>query len=318
MDALDRHRRRASPRALAKRELSSVELTRALLDAHRRARRAAQRVHHRRRAKARSRRRARPTRRSRAATRGPLTGIPIAHKDVLMTAGLRTTCGSRMLANFVAPYDAHVVERLARRRHRARRQDQHGRVRDGLVERDVVLRPGAQSVEPRLRARRQLGRLGGRGRRAPRARRAPAPTPAARSASPRRCPGICGLKPTYGVCSRYGLVAFASSLDTPGVVRAHGARTARCCSTRWPGTTRATRRRSTGRARTTRALARARGAKPLAGLRIGCRREYFGDGVDADVAAAIERSARRSSASSARRRSTSRCPTSSSRCRSTT
>src|SRR5206468_4577700 len=46
---------------------------------------------------------------------GPLTGIPLAHKDVLMTAGLKTTCGSRMLANFIAPYDAFVVERLDRK-----------------------------------------------------------------------------------------------------------------------------------------------------------------------------------------------------------
>ena len=75
-----------------------------------------------------------------------------------------------MLANFVAPYDAHVVERLDARRHRAARQDQHGRVRDGLVERELVLRPGAQSLGPDARARRLLGRLGGGRRRAPGAR----------------------------------------------------------------------------------------------------------------------------------------------------
>jgi aspartyl-tRNA(Asn)/glutamyl-tRNA(Gln) amidotransferase subunit A len=62
---------------------------------------------------------------------GPLTGVPIAHKDIFCTLGVRTTCGSRMLDNFVSPYDATVV---TKRGHRDARQDEHGRVRDGLFE----------------------------------------------------------------------------------------------------------------------------------------------------------------------------------------
>ena len=83
--------------------------------------------------------------------------------------GAATTCGSRMLDRF-----RRAVRRLRGRApgrggHGARRQDQHGRVRDGLVERDLPLRPGEKSVEPRVRARRQLRRLGGSRRGAPRA-----------------------------------------------------------------------------------------------------------------------------------------------------
>ena len=153
---------------------------------------------------------------------GPLTGVPIAHKDIFCTDGIRTTCGSKMLDNFVAPYDATVVARLARRRHGAARQDQHGRVRDGLVERDQLLRPGAESVGPShaCRAAPPVAppRRSRRASRRPRA----APTPAARSASPPRSTDLTGLKPTYGRVSRYGMIAFASSLDQAGVLDALG------------------------------------------------------------------------------------------------
>jgi len=57
---------------------------------------------------------------------GPLAGVPLAHKDLLMTAGLRTTCGSRMLDRFVAPYDAHVVDGLKRAGTVLVGKDQHG------------------------------------------------------------------------------------------------------------------------------------------------------------------------------------------------
>jgi aspartyl-tRNA(Asn)/glutamyl-tRNA(Gln) amidotransferase subunit A len=98
---------------------------------------------------------------------------------------------------------------------------------------------------------------------------------------------VCGLKPTYGVCSRYGLVAFASSLDTPGVF----ARTAEDCAMLLSAMAGHDPRDSTSLSRSredySRMLAEARGAKPLAGLRIGLPHEYFGEGTDADVMRAI-------------------------------
>ena len=100
--------------------------------------------------------------------------------------------------------------------------------------------------------------------------------------------GICGLKPTYGVCSRYGLVAFASSLDTPGAF----ARTAEDCALLLNAMAGHDARDSTSLDRPredyTRELRASSPAKPLAGLRIGLPREYFGDGIDADVAAAVD------------------------------
>ena len=95
--------------------------------------------------------------------------------------------------------------------------------------------------------------------------------------------GICGLKPTYGVCSRYGLIAFASSLDTPGMF----ARTAEDCALMLNAMAGHDPRDSTSLDRPREDYTRDL-AQPLAGLRIGMPAEYFGDGIDADVAAAIE------------------------------
>ena len=172
--------------ALRAKKVSSVELTRALLARHREARRSrAQRLRHdrrRRRARASAGRRRGALEGRRGAARGrPDRAQGRDHdrgaSDDLRLAHARELHGALRRARRHGP---------AQRRHRPRRQDQHGRVRDGLVERDVVLRTGAQPVEPASTCR--AAARAGRRQRSPRAscRPPPAPTPAARSASPRR------------------------------------------------------------------------------------------------------------------------------------
>ena len=226
-------------------------------------------------------------RRIAAGNGGPLTGIPVAHKDVLMTAGVKTTCGSRMLANFVAPYSAFVVERLA----------DAGMVLVGKTNMDEfamgssnensyfgpVRNPWNTDCVP--------GGSSGGSAAAVAARIVPAATGTDTGGSirqPAALSGVCGLKPTYGLCSRYGLVAFASSLDHPGPF----GQTAADCALMLNAMAGHDARDSTSVAREpedyTRVLSEARGAKPLSGVKIGLPREYFGDGIDAEVASAVD------------------------------
>jgi aspartyl-tRNA(Asn)/glutamyl-tRNA(Gln) amidotransferase subunit A len=218
---------------------------------------------------------------------GPLTGVPIAHKDVLMTAGLKTTCGSRMLANFVAPYDAFVVERLKNA----------GTVLVGKTGMDEFAMGSSSEtcyfgcVRNPWNVEYVPGGSSGGSAAAVAARLVPGATGTDTGGSirqPAAMTGVCGLKPTYGVCSRYGLVAFASSLDHPGPF----GRTALDCALLLNAMAGHDARDSTSvdrpREDYTRLLNASRGVKPLAGLRIGVPKEYFGDGIDREVAAAID------------------------------
>ncbi len=221
----------------------------------------------------------------------PLTGIPVAHKDVLMTAGWTTTCGSRMLEHFVAPYSAFVVERLA----------EAGMVLVGKTNMDEFAM-GSSSESSYFGPVRSPwnvdyvpGGSSGGSAAAVAARLVPAATGTDTGGSirqPAALSGVCGLKPTYGVCSRYGLVAFASSLDTPGPL----ARTAEDCALLLNFMAGLDPRDSTSLDRPredyTRLLAAPAGAKPLAGLRVGMPREYFGAGVETDVAQAVQAAVR--------------------------
>ena len=212
----------------------------------------------------------------------PLAGVPIAHKDVLMTAGLRTTCGSKMLANFTAPYDAHVVTGLKNA----------GTVLVGKTNMDEFAMGSSSEtswfgpVRNPWNTEYVPGGSSGGSAVSVAARLVPAATGTDTGGSirqPASLSGICGLKPTYGVCSRYGLIAFASSLDTPGMF----ARTAEDCGLLLNAMAGHDARDSTSLDRPREDYTRDL-AQPLAGLRIGMPKEYFGDGIDADVASAIE------------------------------
>ena len=213
---------------------------------------------------------------------GPLLGVPMAHKDIFCTEGWRTTCGSKMLANFVSPYDAHVVTRLREAGMPVLGKLNMDEFAMGSSNETSHFGPVRNPWDPG----RVPGGSSGGSAAAVAARLTPAATGTDTGGSIRQPAALCGLsglKPTYGVCSRYGMIAFASSLDQAGPM----APSAEDCA--WMLTAMAgfDPRDSTSLERPSEDYAKDLD-KPLAGLRIGLPKEFFGAGMDADVRAAVE------------------------------
>ncbi|MFY7973711.1 MAG: Asp-tRNA(Asn)/Glu-tRNA(Gln) amidotransferase subunit GatA [Rubrivivax sp.] len=221
---------------------------------------------------------------------GPLLGVPIAHKDIFVTRDWPTTAGSKMLAGYRSPFDATVVERLAAA----------GTVTLGKLNCDEFAMGSSNEHSAFFPARnpwdlsRIPGGSSGGSAVAVAARLAPAATGTDTGGSIRQpaafC-GITGIKPTYGVCSRYGMVAFASSLDQAGVM----ARSAEDCALLLGAMSGFDERDATSAERPpqdyrAQMLAPRDGAsasRPLAGLRIGLPAEFFPPALAADVNGAL-------------------------------
>ncbi|WP_211471301.1 Asp-tRNA(Asn)/Glu-tRNA(Gln) amidotransferase subunit GatA [Collimonas humicola] len=211
----------------------------------------------------------------------PLTGVPVAHKDIFVTRGWRATAGSKMLENYTSPFDATVVEHF----------NSAGMVNLGKLNCDefamgssnensyfgAVKNPWDKTAIP--------GGSSGGSAAAVAARLTPAATATDTGGSIRQPASLCGvtgIKPTYGSVSRFGMIAFASSLDQAGPI----AQTAEDCALLLNAMTGFDPRDSTSLERPKEDFSRDL-EKDLKGLRIGIPREYFSSGLAPDVEQAV-------------------------------
>ncbi len=225
---------------------------------------------------------ARADERLRAGHAGPLTGIPIAHKDIFCTRGERTSCGSRMLADFISPYDATVVERLRAAGAVTLGKTNMDEFAMGSSNETSFFGPVRNPWDP---ARVPGGSSGGSAA-AVAARLVPAATGTDTGGSIRQPAALCGvtgIKPTYGRVSRYGMIAFASSLDQGGVL-AINAEDAALMLAAMAGFDE---RDSTSVELPVPQLS-ATLEQPLRGVKIGLLKEFFDTGLDAGIEQCIQ------------------------------
>ncbi len=211
-----------------------------------------------------------------------LTGIPLAQKDIFCTNGIKTTCGSKMLDNFIAPYDATVIHHF----------NQAGAVMLGKTNMDEFAMGSSNetsfygSVKNPWDTTTVPGGSSGGSAAAVAARLAPAATGTDTGGSIRQPAALCGLtglKPTYGRISRYGMIAFASSLDQAGTFT----QTAEDSALMLNVMSGFDEKDSTSVDKDVPDYT-ANLSQPLNGLKIGLPKEYFGEGLNADVAKVVE------------------------------
>jgi aspartyl-tRNA(Asn)/glutamyl-tRNA(Gln) amidotransferase subunit A len=211
-----------------------------------------------------------------------LTGIPIAHKDIFCTDGVKTSCGSKMLDNFIAPYNATVIEKF----------NQSGTVMLGKTNLDEFAMGSSNensfygSVGNPWDISRVPGGSSGGSAAAVAARLAPGATGTDTGGSIRQPAALCGItgiKPTYGRVSRYGIVAFGSSLEQAGPF----AHTAEDCALLLQSMSGFDPRDSTSVDQAVPDFSIGLN-NDIAGLKIGLPKEFFADGLDPNVAKVIE------------------------------
>ncbi len=217
-----------------------------------------------------------------AGNANPLTGIPIAQKDIFCAKGWLTTCGSKMLSNFISPYDAGVIERF----------NQVGAINIGKTNMDEFAMGSSNetsfygSVRNPWDVAAVPGGSSGGSACAVAARMAPAATGTDTGGSIRQPAALCGIsgiKPTYGLVSRYGMIAFASSLDQGGPMAKSSEDLAMMMNVMVGHDP----RDSTSLQRESEDYLRDLG-QPLTGLRIGLPKEYFAKGMSPDVEHAVD------------------------------